>query len=391
MGDFNVTGLGFVTATVVVTVLVFLASVVLVPRMQKPGIRKYLVQALSLLLTAVLLLVSVGAILNRENDWYTSWKAIFAGNPSDQAVASSDYGAKQPRTVAASAVHQQATELQQNPQDNPAFGGRIDTHEAKGQYVPFTVAGENSGQTFDAMMWLPPSYFSHPDRFYPVIMAFTGFPGSPQTYMHSVDYGQMVENTVHEGKISESIVIIPNVMPGKYDTECVDATRTGKAQTPKAETYITEDFVPWLKKNLRTIDDRQAWATEGYSAGGWCSAMLTLRHPDLFGAGMIQSGYFEPDYTAGQVWTDEDDPRYDLERIAQEQRPDVRLHYFSSVDDTLSWPTTQQFRKKVHPPTSLTTDTIAVGGHRLSVWLPGMERSLEWLGAGSKYFAPHRT
>ena len=106
---------------------------------------------------------------------------------------------------------------------------------------------------------------------------------------------------------------------------------------------------------------------------------------------MIQSGYFSPIYTGAQQWTEAHDPKYDLARIARDEAPDVGLYYYSSTDDALSWPAAEAFRRSVRAPTSLSVNTVPVGGHRLDVWLPGMEQGLQWLGRTSPYFAPTAT
>lgn len=390
MKAFEITGLGFIGTLLAVTVVVFLLAVFLPPRMRRTGWLRYLVQAVSLVLVATLALASVAALLNRDNNWYTSWDELTAG-PAP-AATTTHYGAVPAAVTTPATVRQTPTELQSHPEDNPQFGHLLDRDAEDGQYLTFHFKGPVTGQANDLMIWLPASYLSHPDRFYPVILGFTGFPGSPATYSRSVDYGQMIADAAQNRSMREAIFVVPNVSPGSYDSECVDGDRPVHGMgTPKAESYVTRDVVPWLRQNLRTIDDPRAWSTEGYSAGGWCSAMLTLRHPDLFGTAMIQSGYFSPIYTGAQQWTEARDPKYDLARIARDEAPDVALYYYSSTDDTLSWPAAEAFRRSVRAPTSLSVNTVPVGGHRLDVWLPGMEQGLQWLGRTSPYFAPTAT
>lgn len=391
MDAFNITGWGFIAPLLVVTGLVFVAAILLPPRLARRGRswRAYLVQALALVLVAVLSLLSVGALMNKDNNWYTSWDEILSGPDLQAAPDTTDYGEQPAAATAGKQPQQTASDLQAHPEQNPQFGSALNRGATGGQYVSFDYTGPTTRQTYGMMVWLPASYLSHPDRFYPVILGFTGFPGSPETYSQSVDYGKMIEQTVSAGKMREAIFVVPNVSPGVYDSECVDGTQSVPGMgTPKAESYVTQDVVPWIRENLRAIDSPQAWATEGYSAGGWCSTMLSMRHPDLFGSAMNQSGYFSPIYTKGQEWTPASDPDYDLARLAREQAPDVNLYYFSSTDDTLSWPAAQAFSRAVRQPTSLSVNTVPNGGHRLDVWLPGMTHGLAWLGRTSPYFAP---
>jgi enterochelin esterase-like enzyme len=390
MADFfELTSWGLVGVVAAVTAAVFLAAVVVIPRMRRRRLRTHLAQAVSLLLVSVLVLLSTGLLLNKQNNWFSSWADLFADPSAIGSVSSQVYGSTPAADVTPAEVSQQASELQAHPASNPDFGSHLDKDAQQGQYLSFSLPGSQSGQTYDVTLWLPASYLQHPDRFYPVILGFTGFPGSPDTYSESVDYGQKIEDAVAAGKMREAIMVIPDVFPGTYDSECVDGTKSHDgAETPRVETYVTRDLVPWVENNLRVINSPGAWSTEGYSAGGWCAAMLPLRHPDLFGSGMIQSGYFSPIYSEGQEWTDPKDPKYDLARIASTEKPAVNLHYFSSEADSLSWPSLEAFSGSVSPPTSLTADHVPAGGHTLDVWIPGMERGLDWLGSTSPYFAP---
>ena len=395
MTDFQITGWGFITLVLLLTGLAFAAGILLPPRMRRRGLARYLVQALALVLTSVLLLASVAALMNRSNHWFTDWDELFSGPPTAADAQTQTYGRELPRGVEPAVSTQTATDLQKDPRANPVFGTQLaqdpgkDQGTSQGRYLRFDLPGKASGQTYGVMVWLPASYLEHPDRFYPVILGFTGFPGSTDTYQKAVDYGAKIEQAASQNQMREAIFVVPEVFPGGYDSECVDATQQPKGQTPpRAETYVTQDLVPWLKENLRVDPDPAGWSTEGYSAGGWCASMLTMRHPDLFQSAMSQSGYFEPQYTRGQEWTAPDDPPYQLTKIASDDPPEVALHLYTSSDDEISWPTTQKMLDAARAPLSVTSEVLPSGGHRLDVWIPGMTEGLKWLGDTNAHFAP---
>ena len=157
---------------------------------------------------------------------------------------------------------------------------------------------------------------------------------------------------------------------------------------PKTETYISQDLVAWIKDNLRTINSPEAWATTGYSAGGWCASMLAVRHPDIFGAAMNQSGYFAPVYSDNQQWNDPQDPRYLLAERVKQDKPDIHIFFYASEDDPLSMEGYRTFAHAVSEPTSLTVNTIPIGGHRAVEWQQGIRLGLQNLGKTLPYFAP---
>lgn len=388
MSAFNVTGWGFIIVLVLVTLVAFVASVLFLPRMDKPGPVRHLAQAVALVLVSVLTLFSTAVLLNKKENWVSSWAQLTQDAESQQASADAA-GKKLPTGVQPMHTHQKATELQANPIRNPDFGSKVNPDAPGSQYVSFPLKGKRSGQSYDVTVWLPSTYLKEPDKFYPVILGFTGFPGAPEVYTQSMNYGQMIEDAVGAGKMREAIFVVPAVLPGNYDTECVDGTHAQKGgPAPKVETYVTEDLVEWIKTNLRTIDSPDAWSTQGYSAGGWCASMLTLRHPELFTSAMTQSGYFEPIYTDGQQWNPQNDPRYLLPDLAAKHPPEVQLHYFAAQDDDLSWPSLVKFRDAVAEPTSLTAESIPTGGHMPDVWTAGIKRGFAWLGSTRGFFAP---
>jgi enterochelin esterase-like enzyme len=61
------------------------------------------------------------------------------------------------------------------------------------------------------------------------------------------------------------------------------------------DTFLGVTVPTYIDRHYRTIAKASARATIGMSEGGYCAAVLALRHPDVFGAAVSFSGY----YTAG--------------------------------------------------------------------------------------------
>lgn len=381
----------FIWLMVAVTALVLIGTIVGVPRLWKRGWTKYVVQGVSVILTALLLLLTAVVILNKENNWYPSWGSL-TGNPADETVVQKVFGASPESKATAhirSAVLHEPSELQADIHNNPELGAHIPADTSQGAYIPFTLDGQVSGETYDVLVWLPASYFQDKNRFFPVIMAFPGYPGSPQTYVSDLQMGQRINDAVATGDMQDAVVVIPDVMPGTTDTECVDGTQGGKnSPAHHTETFIAQDLVGWIQQNLRTIDEPGAWATSGYSAGGWCSSMIAVRHPDIFGASLNQSGYFAPIYSNGQQRNNQNDSRYLLAERVKEDKPNVNIYFFASDDDPLAMEDLPGFVAAVTPPTSVVVETIRTGGHRADVWKIGIDLGLKHLGQDLKYFAP---
>ena len=385
----EITSTSFLAIVIAVSVVVLAFSIFAVPHIisRHPAHWKYVIQTLAIVLTSLLLFASVAAILNAQNSWFPSWKSL-EGDPADQNITQQNFGQPTPN-LSSSTEHPEAehpSELQANPYQNPDFGKNIPQDTSDGAYVTATVAGAKSGETHEVLLWLPASYFENPNRFYPVIMGFPGYPGSPQSYQGDLNFADLLKDAVAENSIREAIFVVGNVMPTGHDTECVDGTQGDNP--PKTETYISQDLVAWIKDNLRTINSPEAWATTGYSAGGWCASMLAVRHPDIFGAAMNQSGYFAPVYSDNQQWNDPQDPRYLLAERVKQDKPDIHIFFYASEDDPLSMEGYRTFAHAVSEPTSLTVNTIPIGGHRAVEWQQGIRLGLQNLGKTLPYFAP---
>lgn len=381
----------FVWLVISLAVVVFCATAFLVPRLWKKGVLKYVVQGFSVLVTIILVVLASAVFLNSQSNWFPSWSS-FTGNPSEEPVSEQSYGADTSGHQAAH-IHRvtsgRPSPLQENIQTNPIFASHIPADTSRGAYMTVSVEGQASGETHDVLTWLPASYFQDSHRFYPVIVAFPGFPGSLSTYQDDLHIDQRINDAVAAGDMQDAIVVIPDVMHGNNDSECVDGTQGSKnSPAPRTETFIAQDLTGWVQQNLRTINKPSAWATSGYSAGGWCSSMIALRHADIFGASLNQSGYFEPIYSDGQQWNDQNDSRYLLADRVKADKPATNVYFFASEDDPLAMDSLPAFVSAVEKPTSLVVQTIPIGGHRPDIWVIGINLGLKHLGNDLKYFAP---
>ena len=363
--------------------LVLLAVTVLVlPRRRGPGLGKYVVQLVCVVLVLLLTLVGVFLKMNMDNQWYSSWGDLLSNGGGPVTTATVGAVPAAVTTAAKDLPHQPFTSAQTDPTGSTFFGSQVDAANTSGQWVHFTLPGRESGITQDATAWLPPSYMAQPQRAYPVITAFTGFPGDVRTYTKAMDIGHHIRSAVSDGTIRESIVVIPDVYPGNNDTECVDSDHG------LWDTYVSRDVVSWIRENLRVSSDRAAWSTLGYSAGGWCSSMFTVRHPQIWSSSVNLAGYFAPMYSPGQQWKTADPAAYDLASVVRREKPDVRLWFFSGGEDTVSVNAVRRFAPAVSAPTSLETNISQSGGHRVALWEAQLDSSLAWLGRTSPAFAP---
>jgi len=162
----------------------------------------------------------------------------------------------------------------------------------KGAWVELTVAG--SGMKMPAYVYLPAAYDAERERF-PVIEATHGYPGSPKAWLRRLDVLGYLDREIAAGRMAPTVVVFPYQTPSALlDTECTNLTGG-----PQAETYLTRDVPAAIKTHYRVRTDRAGWGLIGYSAGGFCSTNLLLRHPGEYAAAASLSGYAEAGITIG--------------------------------------------------------------------------------------------
>ncbi len=381
-GVFGLTSVWTLVAAGMLLATVLGWAIVRLPRQQVSLAGAMIRQAVALLLSSILTVLLVGLALNRANDWYPTWSDL-PGMGSGQVVVQGSPGPQEQVPPADLAVGT-ATPLQSDPARNRALVG-YDPTAPHGQYLSVTIPGPVSGISQPALVWLPASYASHPERFYPVVLALHGAPGSPDTYRDQLQIGETLSSLTNDHAIREAIVVAPTVFDGDQDGECVDGT-TGPGPL-KWETYVDTDVRNWALANLRTVEHPGGWVTVGYSAGGFCAAMFPVRHPDHYAQGVVLSGYFSPEFSPGKRYLPVGDPTYDLGRIVRQDTPPVALFAYAARDDRSAMSALAAFSGAVAAPTTLTTQLQETGGHSMGVWAPGLHAGLQWLGASAAQFA----
>ena len=321
----------------------------------------------------VVVLCLVGVVANDHFGFYVSW--------SDLA------GARSPVTVThhGASARTAATQRMRSPLTPPP--SVLPALRSSGRLQTLTVAGPRSGLTGQVLVLLPAGYDPTSPRRYPVIEALHGIPATPSSWFTGMDLQTALDSQVAAHAIAPSVVVLPQVnFPLSLDGECVN----GPPGTPQVETWLATDVPRFVTSHFRVATDRASWAVAGYSEGGWCSAMVGMLHPDVFGGDLVFSGTFRPEFTrAYQPFGRTLPSRYDLVTLAHRHPPALAMWVQSSKRDGYSYPPTAAFLRQVKAPLSVTTDLLKTGGHREMLWASELPGALKWLGQNVPGFAPH--
>lgn len=145
----------------------------------------------------------------------------------------------------------------------------------------------------DVFVYLPPSY-GDDDRRYPAVYCLTGFTGRGKMLLNDSAFtpnlAERMDKLIAAGTIAPMIAVMPNCFTHYGGAQYINSTATGPY-----EDYLTQEIVPFVDDNLRTINDRTSRAVMGKSSGGYGALVMAMRHADQFGLVCSTAGdaYFE--------------------------------------------------------------------------------------------------
>ncbi len=261
----------------------------------------------------------------------------------------------------------------QNPQGQYARGISVQTD------IPGTKSGVESSP---ALVWLPPQYFTEPEKNYPVVYLYPGSPGGFTDWT-------LGGNAIRTGQASAAngqpvIIVSPSVGYTELsDTECVNGVQ-GNWQD-----YLAQDVPGFVNANFRTLTGPRGQAVAGLSMGGYCAQVLALRNPQTFGFFGNFSGSTMPTYDDGMGALfgpvenlDETVNSYTSTWIIENQpasRSVAGQIYIGRQDDTELITDEQQFTKAA-TELGMTVDFIQFdGNHSFYFWTTAFEKFLPWL------------
>ncbi|HKF34078.1 MAG TPA: alpha/beta hydrolase-fold protein [Jatrophihabitantaceae bacterium] len=379
----SLTGPGFLSVVILVTVAAFVSTVVLWPRLSVSQPWTIVRRSLMMLGVNALVVLTAAVALNDQYTFFADWADLHG------AV----FGAQGGSTAFAGGNAAQAANASLPPaagRGAPAVLPSLPPGATRQDRVlRYTVTGAVSGLRGAVLVSLPIGYSdpSNAERRYPVLETFNGYPGGPSQWIDSMGLGNTVDKAVASHTVSPVVIISPLIeFPGGVDTECVNGIGTN----PKVETWVTQDVPDWALRTFRVRSDRSSWATIGLSAGAYCAAMAAMLHPGQYGAAIVLGGYFAPEFSRNYRPFSGRSPqgsRYDLLALTARQPPPVAVWMETSHSDPTSYPSSAKLLAIARPPLSVFALVFTHAGHRFSIWRPLLPQVLAWLGANLHGFS----
>ncbi len=208
--------------------------------------------------------------------------------PGDQSAAPStvaDLPSASASTGTATAAPSARRSPSPVPADRPWLAWRPSGSGAVNlEHLPAPWRGGST--TAGVGIYTPPGYEPGGGRRYPVLYE------APNTYAAwdaAVNVHVILDTLIDDGSIPAMIVVFVDAQGGPYpDSECANSV-DGREWM---DTFISGTVVSYVDTHYATIKAADGRGIIGFSQGGYCAAVLALRHPSVFGTSIPISGYF---------------------------------------------------------------------------------------------------
>jgi enterochelin esterase-like enzyme len=139
------------------------------------------------------------------------------------------------------------------------------------------IEGNLEGNTAErtVLVVTPPGYDEHPDKRYPVVYFLHGYWATPQMYQDMAKFDEVVDGAAAQG----NAVIL--VMPDGH-SKLKGGFYSSSPTVGDYESFVAEDLVNWVDANYRTVAARASRGLAGHSMGGYGTARIAMKHPEVF-------------------------------------------------------------------------------------------------------------
>ncbi len=333
------------------------------------GIKNKLLIGIGVFVT-IASLILLGLITNNYFRYYPTLASVFQ----------TDLATTPTQNLAASvpSISKNAVVLEQYYQalpDQPSHGQLLALN------IPSSTSAFSPRQ---GIIYLPPALSQNPQIKLPVIVLLAGHPGSPIQWEQSGLQAIMDSFAAQHKGLAPIVAVVDFTGVKDLDTECVDSS------LGSSETYLTKDVPTYLKQHYQVESDPADWAIGGYSAGGTCSTLITLRNPNVYRSFLNISGDAMPSLTTpsktlsilfggSQQQLDAHTPNL----ILKQQNPLLKelngWYFYGRQDDAATIRRIQaQYNLAVSAGLNVTIHSMD-GHHEFSVWKEGYVEALPWV------------
>jgi len=156
--------------------------------------------------------------------------------------------------------------------------GAVERIQVHGRSLEGNLSGDSA--TREVILFLPPSYQSAATKHYPVVYMLHGYTDSAEKWFSPTDGWTHLEGVLNRALThvdGEMIVVVPNAY-----TKFAGSMYSNSITTGDWDAFIAEDLVAYVDSHYRTIPNRDSRGLSGHSMGGYGTARIGMKRPDVF-------------------------------------------------------------------------------------------------------------
>ena len=171
------------------------------------------------------------------------------------------------------------------PAHDQDFYALKDVPHGNVQQILFSSKSTNTSRR--AFVYTPPGYEKDKSKKYPVLYLQHGW-GEDETAWSNQGHANLImDNLIAGGKVKPFIIVMTYGMTNDVK---MGAGGLRNFKIEPFETVLTDELVPYVDANFRTMADRNHRAMGGLSMGGMETHSITLNKPDVFAYYALLSG-----------------------------------------------------------------------------------------------------
>src|SRR5690606_32715877 len=141
---------------------------------------------------------------------------------------------------------------------------------------------EGNATVREAMVVLPPSYKTNPNKRYPVVYYLHGFAIDGRNFYNYMKVPEAVAKNAAQG--NEFIVVVPDTL-----TKMGGSMYSSSVTTGDFRKFVAKDLVAYIDANYRTIATPEGRGLAGHSMGGYGTWVVGMTYPEVFDSIWAQS------------------------------------------------------------------------------------------------------
>ena len=223
---------------------------------------------------------------------------------------------------------------------------------------------EMNGKELQYSIYLPPSYYSRPERSYPVVYLLHGINSTGDSFVNVDHIESKMNEWIHSGLVEEMIVVMPNSGKSSFYKDTDASNGITDSAGPWAK-HIYIDMVEEIDSNYRTLAQPEFRGISGISMGGSGVCTVGMTHPEIFTSYATHMGAIPEDISQYMTATGKDLAKLDFymdcglqDQMVDPQRTANAAQYLQSIGANITW-------------------EMRSGGHNSAFYMEGMPASMK--------------